>query len=197
MARRRFLIVAVLIVSSLAVSCGIPQEEYDTAVVAKDSIQLELDSVQSQLKSIQSELESTQSEAESAQNELESIQSELESTQSDLEEINAELQSVKSQLSSSQSTVRNQKSNMDKASNYVAALNVFLYPVRKEAGMEQLIDFEDEVEWLKTLDKIVFNTEDDAFQIIYTEWKLGQVEAGEGFARFLSHIAIKTLRTLD
>jgi len=190
MMRKFFLVFAVFIVSSPIIACGIPEEELNTVQAEKDSIQQELESTQNRLQSTEIKLKSTQSE-------LESALSEIEVTQGELEKISTELKSVKNQLSSSQSTVRSHRSNMDKASKYIQALNVFLYPVRKEAGMEQLIDFKDEAEWLITLDKIVSDTKDDAFQTIYTEWKIGQVDSSLGFARFLSQIAIMALRTLD
>jgi len=195
--KKRLLLAGVVCFSLLVVGCGIPQEELDTLRAEKDSIQQELESTQSRLQSTESKLESTQLELDSTKSEFLSIKSDLESTQGELDSVSTELQSVKNQLSSSQSTVRSQKSDMSKASNYVKALNVFLYPVRKEAGMEQLLDFEDESEWLKTLDNIVFNTKDDVFKTIYTEWKLREVDSSLGFTRFLSHIAIMTTRTLD
>jgi len=124
-------------------------------------------------------------------------QTKLQSVQDELDTAKSELQSVKSQLTSLQSTVQTQKANMVEAGNYIEALHYFLYPVRISNNIPQLLSYKSDKEWLAATENAVKDTGDSRFETIFTQWNTGQVEGNLGFARFLSHMCIMSLRSLQ
>ena len=108
MAMRRFFVgVILLLMSSLVVGCGIPQDQYDAVVSDVSVAQQELQSVKTELAAAQgkiseltSKLQKAETEAEAAQAELKTTQAKLETAQSDLDTTQAEYEAFKSDLKS-------------------------------------------------------------------------------------------------
>ena len=131
------------------------------------------------------------------QEDHDAVKTELQSVQDELDKAKAELQSVKSQLASVQATVQEQEAKMLKAGSYIESLHYYLYPLRVSNNIPQLLSFESDEEWLAAIDSVVKDTGDSTFETIFIEWSTGEVVASLGFARFLSHMCIMSLRTLD
>ena len=63
MRRKQWLLgVVVLLASALVISCGIPQEEYDAALIERNAIQAKVESLQTEAKSLQTEIDSLQTD---------------------------------------------------------------------------------------------------------------------------------------
>jgi outer membrane murein-binding lipoprotein Lpp len=116
MRRKQFLLGAiVLLASSLVVSCGIPQEEYDAALAERDA-------TQAKVESLQTEVESLQTKVESLQDELDKVQGQIESIENDLSEVEGDLAMAQSQISSLRSDLNNANSNLAAAEAQIAKM---------------------------------------------------------------------------
>ncbi len=63
--RKKCLLIAIaLLLSLLVIGCGVPREEYDAVLAARDAGQAEVASLQSELAKAQSQVESLKSEVE-------------------------------------------------------------------------------------------------------------------------------------
>ncbi len=120
MRRKQFLLGAiVLLASSLVVSCGIPQEEYDAALAERDA-------TQAKVESLQTEAESLQTKVESLQDELDKVQGQIKSIENDLSEVEGDLTAAQSQISSLQSDLNNANSNLAAAEAQIAKMEAIL-----------------------------------------------------------------------
>ena len=139
MVKRWFVVgLILLLMSLLAVGCGIPQEEHDAVVGERDSAQAEVQSVRSELQSVQSELDTAKSELQSVQSELDTAKSELQSVEGELNTAKSELQSGKDDLSAARLTIKAQEQAMAKAKTEAEIINALFVPVLK--GEEGEID---------------------------------------------------------
>lgn len=91
--------IMLLLMSLLAVGCGIPKEDYEAVVTERDMAQAELQSVSSELELKKTELQTTQSELETVRTEFESTKTELQSVQDELDTAKSSLTSMQSNLS--------------------------------------------------------------------------------------------------
>jgi len=188
------IIITVVLLIVLMTGCGIPQEEHDTVITERDSLQEQLKLVNSELDTKESELQSVQTELASVQNELETNELELQSVQNELDAKKSELQSVKSQLSSSKSTVRSLQTKTDKALAYGIALNIAMYPTRTHYNIPTKLQYNNQEEWCVVIKAFTNATEDK----ILNDWALEIcAETPEAIAQFWSHGIIMLVRTLQ
>jgi len=88
MRKQWFLIaLSILLMTLLVVSCGIPQDQYDTVVAERDSTQAELQSVKAEVQSVKTELATSQSKVLELTSNLEKGEAELEATKKELTDI--------------------------------------------------------------------------------------------------------------
>ena len=73
---------ALLLVVPLLVSCGVPQEDLDAAVAAKEAAEAQVASLQSQLGAAQSDLDAAESDLAAAEGELATVESDVAAAQS-------------------------------------------------------------------------------------------------------------------
>ena len=109
----------VLLVSSLVVSCGIPQEDYDAALAERDA-------TQAKVESLQTKAESLQTKVESLQDELDKVQGQIESIENDLSEVEGDLTAAQSQISSLRSDLNNANSNLAAAEAQIAKMEAIV-----------------------------------------------------------------------
>ena len=120
MRRKQFLLGAiVLLASSLVVSCGIPQEEYDAALAERDATQAKVESLQTQAESLQTQAESLQDELDKAQDQIECIEN-------DRSEVEGDLATAQSQISSLRSDLNNANSNLAAAEAQIAKMEAIV-----------------------------------------------------------------------
>jgi hypothetical protein len=112
MMKKWFLVgVMLLLASSLAVGCGVPQEDYDAVVAERDAAQAEATSLQSELAGVQGELDDTKRD-------LSTTESNLATAESDLATANTRITSLESNLSTT-------RSDYQAVSNELAELKSF------------------------------------------------------------------------
>jgi len=144
MRRKQFLLGAiVLLASSLVVSCGIPQEEYDAALAERDATQAKVESLQTEAESLQTEAESLRTEAESLQTKVESLQDELDKVQGQIESIENDLSEVEGDLTAAQSQISSLRSDLNNANSNLAAAEA---QIAKMEAIYKLVLFFDDFE---------------------------------------------------
>jgi len=84
MLKRWFLVGVMFLLPLLVVGCGIPTEDYDAAVAAKEAAETKVASLQSDLSGAQSQISSLESEASSLQSIVASLRNQVSSLTSDL-----------------------------------------------------------------------------------------------------------------
>jgi len=85
MVKRWFVVgLILLLMSLLAVGCGIPQEEHDAVVAERDAAKSQVASLQSDLAEAESQIDTLESDLDSAQSRISSLQSEFDETKSSL-----------------------------------------------------------------------------------------------------------------
>jgi len=106
MRRKQFLLGAiVLLASSLVVSCGIPQEEYDAALAERDATQAKVESLQTKVESLQGELDEAQGQIESIENDRSEVESDLATAQSQISSLQSDLNDAKDNLAAAEAQI--------------------------------------------------------------------------------------------
>lgn len=123
MRRKQWLLgVIVLLASALVISCGIPQEEYNAALIERNATQAKVESLQTEAESLQTEIESLQTEIKSLQDEFDKAQDQIESIENDRSEVEGDLATAQSRISSLQSDLDNANSNLAATEAQIAEL---------------------------------------------------------------------------
>lgn len=90
MAKRWFLLGAILLLSLIVVGCGVAQSEYDAAVAERDAVVSSLAAKQAELESVQNDLSASQSEMQSLQDEISAQVAQLSEAENRIEQLQAE-----------------------------------------------------------------------------------------------------------
>ena len=99
MRRKQFLLsIIILIASSLVMSCGMPQEQYDAVVAERNAAQAEVTSLESDLDKTESDLAETESDLATTESDLAAAQSQISSLQSDLTNAESNLAEAEAQI---------------------------------------------------------------------------------------------------
>ena len=152
MAKKYYLVILAVLMSLLFVGCGVPQEDYDSLLSEKVSLETELTSAQNQLQSAQSQLQSTQDQLQSTQSDLQSAQDEPESARADLKSTQSELASTKSDLTSSNWQVDAQRQKMDEAKTFAEMLSTLFVPAFEGKTINEFQLLSDWLESVKAID---------------------------------------------
>ena len=142
MRRKQFLLgTIILLASSLVVSCGIPQEEYDAALAERDATQAKVESLQTEAESLQTEAESLQTKVGSLQTKVESLQNELDKAQGQIECIENDRSEVEGDLATAQSQISSLRSDLNNANSNLAAAEAQI--AKMEAICKSVLFFDD------------------------------------------------------
>ena len=114
MIKRWFLVAWVLLlVPLLMAGCGVSQEEFDSVLAERDA-------GQGQIASLQGDLDLSRAQTKTLESDLSALQSQVKTLQGNYEV---------------------QKTKMAKAAAYTGAWHIYLYPIRKNAGIAQKLSF--------------------------------------------------------
>ena len=179
-----------LVVSSLMCGCGVAQEEYD-------KVTSDLSAAQGQIKTLQSDLSAAQGQIKTVESELSAAQAQIKTLESNYEKAQSDLSTAQSQIKTLQGDYDDQKAKIAKATAYATAFHIYLYPIRKEAGIAQKLHFASEAEWLVALTNSIKATGDDVLQSDLRTMMKGGPEGEAAGIRFLHNTVIMVLRSLD
>jgi len=183
MVRRILLGVVLLLVSSLMVGCGVAQEEYDR--------------VTSDLSAAQAQIKTLESDYDKAKNDLSTVQSQIKNLEGDYAKAESNLSAAQSQIKTLQGDYDDQKAKIAKATAYARALHIYLYPIRKEAGIPQKLSYPSDAAWLVALTNSVEATGDDILESNLQTIMKGGPEAQLAGIRFIHNTTIMTLKSLE
>ncbi len=111
---------ALILMLSFVISCGIPQEEYDK---------------------VSSDLAAAQTQIQSLQDDLTAAQAQVQSLQGDLAEAQAQIQPLQDDKEAAEE-------KRAQALAYAEYLDILLYSLFEEAGLTPRFAFEDEIDWM-------------------------------------------------
>jgi len=133
MAKRYFMVVIVLLLASLlVVGCGVPQQDYDTAL-------FEAQAAKSQASSLQSELSTARTDLDTARSEIDELQADLDTAESDLAEAQDQISSLTGQVSSLQTNVSSLRDEISSLEDSLASAEA-LIAARQAQVLDQITE---------------------------------------------------------
>jgi predicted nucleic acid-binding Zn-ribbon protein len=133
--KRWFLVGAILLAALLMVSCGIPQEDYDSVLTERDALMGENTTLKATIDKLELDLNGAENEIQTLENDVAEVEGQIQTLQSDLSDAESDIADALTQIETLEGSLLDIESNLVGAQTQIVTLKGDLTVTEEQLGV--------------------------------------------------------------